>query len=179
VIRSLPENRNVPKLSAVESNEHLALKAKIEGWLEAEGIAFSNISDLNSFFHIQANLKNIPIHISESKVRKGVLAVQGSLELAVDQLEKYQSISADDKKTLFRSLFVMLDKSEYLFLLQENLAVQNWLKIQRPLYIEDLTRTMLLNEIKELNTKFVNINYLVNESLAEFKPVSEDSSMYK
>lgn len=166
-------------MSAIEANEHQLLKAKIEEWLESEGIAFSSVSDLNSFFHIQANLKNIPIHISESKVRKGVLAVQGSLELSLDQLEKYQSISVEDKKTLFLSLFAMLDKSEYHFLLQENFAIQNWLKIQRPLYVEDLTRSMLLNEIKNLNTRFVNINYLVNETLAEFKPATDESSMYK
>lgn len=166
-------------MSAAEANEHHVLKAKIEEWLESEGIAFSSVSDLNSFFHIQADLKNVPIHISESKVRKGVLAVQGSMELAPDQLEKYQSIRAEDKKALFLALFAMLDKTEYHYMLQENFAVKNWLKIQRPLYIEDLTRTMLLNEIKNLNTRFVNINYLVNETLAEFKPATDESSMYK
>ena len=165
--------------SAVESNEHHALKAKIEEWLEDEGISFNDVPDLNSHFHIKANLKNIPIHISESKVRLGVLAVQGIMELAADQIEKYQVVSEEDRKSLFRSLFAMLDKAEYLFLLQENFAIQNWLKIQRTLYIEDLTRTMLLNEIKDLNTRFVNINYLINDTLAEFKPVSEDSTMYK
>jgi hypothetical protein len=166
-------------MSTAESNEHQMLKEKIEGWLEAEGISYGDVPDLNSFFHMTANLKNIPIHISESKVRRGVIAVQGILELAPDQIEKYQVVSEEDRKSLFRSLFAMLDKTEYLFLLQENFAMKNWLKIQRTLYIEDLTRTMLLNEIKDLNTRFVNINYLINETLAEFKPVSEDSTMYK
>lgn len=162
-----------------ESNEHLDLKGKIEGWLDAEGISFSNVPDLNSHFHIQANLKNVAIHVSESRVRRGVLAVQGTLELVPDQLEKYGVMSEADKKTLFHSLFALLDKSEYLFLLQQNFALQNWLKIQRTLYSEDLTRSGLLREMKDLNMKFVEINYLLNEALAISNPVSgEQPSMY-
>lgn len=162
-----------------ESSEHLLLKTKVEDWLEAEGISFNEVPDLNSHFHIQANLKNITIHLSESRVRRGVLAVQGTLELVADQLEKYHAMSEADRKTLFSSLFALLDKSEYLFLLQQNFAVENWLKIQRTLYAEDLTRTSLLREMKDLNLKFVNINYLLNESLAISNPVSsEQPPMY-
>ncbi len=155
-----------------ESDEHLDLKGKIEAWLDDEGIYFSNVPDLNSHFHIQANLKNVAIHVSESRVRRGVLAVQGTLELIADQLEKYEAMSAADKKTLFRSLFALLDKSEYIFLLQQNFALENWLKIQRTLYVEDLTRTNLLREMKDLNMKFVEINYLLNEALAISNPAS-------
>lgn len=162
-----------------ESDEHLDLKEKIESWLDAEGLSFSDVSDLNSHFHIQANLKNTAIHVSESRVRRGVLAVQGTLELVADQLAKYNAMSETDKKTLFNSLFAFLDKSEYLFILQQNFGVANWLKIQRTLYIEDLTRTSLLLEMKALNMKFVEINYLLNESLAISNPVSgEQPSMY-
>lgn len=162
-----------------ESNEHLDLKKKIEAWLDAEGLSFSDVSDLNSHFHIQANLKNTAIHVSESKVRRGVLAIQGTLELVADQLEKYVAMSEADKKTLFKSLFALLDKSEYLFLLQQNFAMSNWLKIQRTLYVEDLARTSLLHEMKDLNMKFVEINYLLNESLAISNPASgKQPSMY-
>ncbi len=157
-----------------EPNEHQILKAKIQDWLEAEGISFSDVPDLNSHFHIQVNLKNAAIHVSESRVRRGVLAVQGSLQLVPDQLQKYVVMSDTDKKTLFSSLFALLDKSEYLFLLQQNFAVENWLKIQRTLYIEDLSRTSLLREMKDLNMKFVNINYILNEALAISNPVSSD-----
>ncbi len=160
-----------------ESNDHQALKARIEEWLDAEGISFSDVPDLNSFFHIKANLKNLPIEVSESKVRKGVIAVQGGLELSPDQLESYERTSVEDRKSLFNSLFVMLDKSEYLFLLQEDFTIPKWLKIERILYAEDLTRTGLLDQMKDLNTKFVNINYFVNDSLGSFKSAS-NKSMY-
>jgi hypothetical protein len=160
------------------SSDHLSVKAKIEEWLEAEGISFEEVKDLNSFFHVKANLKNIPIHISESKVRRGVLAVQGILELSEDQLYKIGKITPEDSELLFRSLFVSLDKSEYLFLLQKDFRAQNWLKIQRTLYIEDLTRTDLFREMKDLNVRFVDINYILSESLERFTPVS-DADVYK
>ncbi|MGI0091723.1 MAG: DUF2299 family protein [Nitrososphaerales archaeon] len=160
----------------MSDDDHLLLKEKIEEWLDDEGISFSQTPDLNSFFHLQANLKNVAIHIQESKVRKGVLAVQGILEPGEDQLYKLGRISEEDRKSLFRSLFSTLDKSEYLFLLQEDFAAENWLKIQRTLYIEDLTRTSLLDEMKDLNTKFVNVNYTLNESLYDFEEVPDDKS---
>jgi len=165
-------------MSTAESDDHSALKARIEGWLEAEGISFEEGQDLNSFFKIQANLKNVRIHISESKVRRGVLAVQGVLELSEDQLYKIGRISPEDSASLFQSLFSVLDKNEYIFLLQKDFRVENWLKIQRILYIEDLTRTDLFREMKELNMKFVNINYMVNEALDRFSPLS-DAGLYK
>ncbi len=165
-------------MSTAGSNNHLSVKAKIEGWLDAEGISFEQVKDLNSFFHIQANLKNVRIHISESRVRIGVLAVQGILDLNEDQLYKIGRITPEDSELLFGSLFSSLDKSEYLFLLQKDFRAQNWLKIERVLYIEELTRTNLLREMKDLNVKFVNINYMVNESLGRFTP-APDADLYK
>ncbi|MHB1868068.1 MAG: DUF2299 family protein [Nitrososphaerales archaeon] len=161
-----------------ETNDHLSVKAKIEDWLDAEGISFDQIQDLNSFFHIVANLKNVPIHINESKVRRGVLVLQGILELSEDQLYKIGKFSPEDGESLFQSLFATLDKSEYLFLLQKDFAMQNWLKVQRTLYIEDLTRTNLLTEMKDLNMKLVNVNYMVNEALKRLVPLS-DAESYK
>lgn len=165
-------------MSSPESNGHLSAKMRIEGWLEAEGISFEEIKDLNSFFHIKANLRNISIHISESKVRIGVLAVQGVLDLAQDQLYKIRKIGTEESELLFRSLFESLDKSEYLFLLQKDFTAQNWLKIQRTLYLDELTRTDLLKEMKDLNMKLVGINYTVNESLEKLAPIA-DSELYK
>ncbi len=165
-------------MSTAGSNNHLSVKAKIEGWLDAEGISFEQVKDLNSFFHIQANLKNVRIHISESRVRIGVLAVQGILDLSEDRLYKIGRITPEDSELLFGSLFSSLDKSEYLFLLQKDFRAQNWLKIERVLYIEELTRTNLLREMKDLNVKFVNINYMVNESLGRFTP-APDADLYK
>jgi hypothetical protein len=161
-----------------EPNDHLSIKAKIEDWLEAEGVSFDQVNDLNSFFHIKANLKNISIHISESKVRRGVLAVQGFLDLSQDQLYKVGKISPEDTESLFQSLFSTLDKSEYLFLLQKDFGAQNWLNIQRTLYMEDLTRTSLFAEMRDLNMKFVNVNYLVNEWVERITPKS-DAELYK
>src|SRR5437879_418234 len=112
-------------------NKHAALRAKIEKWLEAEGILFKQVGDLNSFFHILANLKNMQIHIHESKVRRGCLIVQGVLALSPDQLSRVEKISPEDKRGLFLSLFYLLDKSEYHFMIQEDFASQAWLKIQR------------------------------------------------
>jgi hypothetical protein len=144
----------------------------------AEGISFQDVKDINSFFHIQADLKNVSIHISESKVRRGVLAVQGILDLAEDQKYKIGKIGQEENDLLYRVLFATLDKSEYLFLLQKDFKAQNWLKIQRTLYVEELTRTDLLREMKDLNMKFVNVNYTVNESLGRLAPIA-DSELYK
>jgi hypothetical protein len=158
--------------------KHLELKARIEDWLESEGIAFKDVPDLNSYFHIETNLKNAPIHLHESKVRRGVLVVQGVLSLTDSQLETVLKMTDEDRKTLFLSLFAILDKSEYLFMIQEDFASKSWLRIQRTLYIEDLTRTRLLEEMKDLNTKFVNMNYDLNEALGRIVPVSDESSIY-
>lgn len=163
-----------------ESSGHLSAKARIEEWLEAEGISFEEVTDLNSYFHIQANLRNVSIHISESKVRRGVLAVQGILDLAEDQLSKIAKISNEESDLLFRLLFASLDKTEYLFLLQKDFGAKNWLKIQRTLYVDELTRTDLLKEMKDLNTKLVNINYMVNESLEKLPSASSaDGQLYE
>ena len=82
------------EMSTAESSDHLSVKTKIEEWLDAEGISFEQVKDLNSFFHIKANLKNVGIHISESKVRMGVLAVQGILDLNEDQtLQSFKDYS--------------------------------------------------------------------------------------
>ncbi len=157
---------------------HGKLRTKIEKWLEAEGIRFEPVKDLNSFFHIRADLKNTQIHVHESKVRRGCLVVQGTLALDPDQLARIEKVKSEDKKSLFLSLFSLLDKSEYLFLIQEDFTSKSWLRIQRTLYIDDLTRTRLLNEMKDLNTKFVNINYAVNEALGKMVPVSDTSPIY-
>ncbi|MDG6904231.1 MAG: DUF2299 family protein [Nitrososphaerota archaeon] len=161
-----------------ESSGHLSAKARIEEWLEAEGISFEEVADLNSYFHIQANLRNVSIHISESKVRRGVLAVQGILDLAEDQLFKIGKISSEENDLLFRLLFASLDKTEYLFLLQKDFKAKNWLKIQRTLYVDELTRTDLLREMKDLNIKLVNINYVVNESLEKL-PSASNGQLYE
>ncbi|MDG6924072.1 MAG: hypothetical protein JRN67_12380, partial [Nitrososphaerota archaeon] len=124
------------------------------------------------------NLRNVSIHISESKVRRGVLAVQGILDLAEDQLFKIGKISSEENDLLFRLLFASLDKTEYLFLLQKDFKAKNWLKIQRTLYVDELTRTDLLREMKDLNIKLVNINYVVNESLEKL-PSASNGQLYE
>lgn len=151
-----------------QNNEHSSLKTKIEDWLEAEGITFSESPDFNSFFHIVANLKNVQVHVSEPKVRRGVLAVQAVVALNEDQLAKVEKLKPEEKRPLFLSLFAKLDRSEYLFMLQEDFNSKSWLRIQRTLYIEDLTRSSLLFEMKDLNMKFVNLNYELNDALESF-----------
>ena len=153
---------------------HAHLKGRITGWLEDEGISWEEQSDLNSFFHISASLKNVLIHISGSKVRRGVLAVQGVASLSEEHLVKIQILKPEERKALFRSLFAILDKSEYLFLIQEDFASDAWLKIQRTVYVEDITRTSLLNEMKDLNTKFVNMNYAVSDALRPIASIETD-----
>jgi hypothetical protein len=170
--------RKKENLITTTEEEHLALKAKIEEWLEAEGISFKHVPDLNSYFHLETNLKNAPIHLHESKVRRGVLVVQGVLSLTDSQLEIVVKMTEEDKKTLFLSLFAILDKSEYLFMIQQDFSSESWVRIQRTLYVEDLTRTRLLGEMKDLNTKFVNMNYALNEALGRIVAVSDESSIY-
>ena len=157
---------------------HAPLKIKIEAWLDAEGISFKDVPDFNSHFHILANFKNVAIHIHESKVRHGVLVVSGELTPSRTQLERLERIKPEERRSLFLSLFALLDRSEYLFMLQEDFASRSWLRIQRTLYIEDLTRSSLLGEAKDLNTKFVNMNYALNEALGALAPPSNDPPIY-
>jgi hypothetical protein len=160
------------------SDSHALLRRKIERWFDCEGIVFKSLPDLNSYFHLVAELKNASIHVHESKVRKGCLVVQGTLALGQDQLSRIGKVVQEEKRSLFLSLFSMLDKTEYHFMLQEDFTSQFWLKIQRTLYVEELTRTALLREMKDLNTRFVNINYTLNEALGVMVPVSIDTPIY-
>jgi hypothetical protein len=158
----LEENKETEAaISSTRANE----RERIEAWLEAEGISFESVKDFNSHFHIAANLKNIQVQISEPKVRRGVLAVQAVVSLDDQQVWKASKIRKEDLHTIFLSLFEKLDRSEYLFMLQEDFFSKSWLRIQRTLYIEDITRTSLLNEMKDLNVKFVGVNYDLNEAL--------------
>ncbi|MDA4111774.1 MAG: DUF2299 family protein [Thaumarchaeota archaeon] len=161
-----------------EEDQHTILKRRIEDWLEAEGISFESVPDFNSHFHVKANLKNIEVHVTEPKVRRGVLAVQAVVSLDETQLSKVVKVKPEDKRSIFLSLFSRLDRSEYLFVLQEDFTSKNWLRIQRALYIEDLTRTSLLSEMKGLNTKFVNMNYELNLALDSTPVATGDETIY-
>jgi hypothetical protein len=138
---------------------------KIEAWLEDEGISFAPVPDFNSHYHLAAHLKNVQVQLSEPKVRRGVLAVQAVVSLDDQQAWKARKLRKEDLKALFLSLFERLDREEYLFMLQEDFFQKNWLRIQRTLYVEDLTRTMLLKEMKDLNMRFLNVNYELNAAL--------------
>jgi hypothetical protein len=152
---------------------------KIESWLEDEGISFQPEPDFNSHYHIAANLKNVQVHLSEPKVRRGVLAVQASVALDDQQAWKARKIKKEDLKTIFLSLFERLDREEYLFMLQEDFFQKSWLRIQRTLYLEDLTRTALLREMKDLNMRFLNVNYDLNSALDNApKSTSEEETIY-
>jgi len=153
------------KEKVTSSPEHAAQWKVIEGWLEAEGIPFEAAKDFNSYYHIAANMKNVQIHLSEPKVRRGVLAVQGVVSLDDQQTWKLKQIKKEDLHTIFLSLFELLDTSEYHFMLQEDFLSKSWLRIQRTLYFEELKRTELLREMKELDLKFVKVNYELNEAL--------------
>jgi hypothetical protein len=80
-----------------EQDLHGALKQRIEGWLDDEGISFESTPDLNSHFHVKANLKNVEVHLSEPKVRKGILAVQAVVSLDEAQLARVQNLKPDEK----------------------------------------------------------------------------------
>ena len=161
-----------------EEDRHSLLRQRIEGWLDDEGISFESTPDFNSHFHLKANLKNVEVHLSEPKVRKGVLAVQAVVSLDEMQLARMQDLKPENKKSLFLNLFSKLDRSEYLFMLQEDFTSKNWMRIQRTLYIEDLTRTSLLAEMKNLNTKFVCMNYELNSALDGTVIVRDDKTIY-
>jgi hypothetical protein len=154
------------------------LLTKIEVWLDDEGIPFDRIPDINSKFHVKAQMKNLIVHLRESNVRVGCIVVEGIMALEEDQVELMKKIKDEDQHSLFVKFFRELDRSEYLFQLSKDFSDPIWLKIQRILYSEDLNRTDLLNQMKELNTKFVNINYEINEALDNMAepPQSEDSS---
>ncbi len=159
----LEEKRKEGK--ATQSSTHASIWEKIESWLEAEGISFEQVTDFNSHRHIAANLKNVQVHLSESKVRRGVLAVQAIVSLDDQQLWKAKQIKKEDLHAIFLVLFEKLDRTEYLFMLQEDFSSKSWLRVQRTLYIEELTRTELLREMKHLNLKLVNVSYDLNSAL--------------
>jgi len=148
-----------------QSPEHASMWERMESWLEAEGITFEAVSDFNSHYHIAVNMKNVQVHLSEPKVRRGVLAVQAVMVLDDQQVWKARQIKKEALRSIFLALFKMLDSSEYHFMLQEDFFSKSWLRIQRTLYIEELTRTGLLREMKELNLKFVTLTYSLNEAL--------------
>jgi hypothetical protein len=154
------------------------LLAKIEGWLDDEGIPFDRVPDINSKFHVKAQMKNLAVHLRESNVRVGCIVVEGIMALEEDQVELMKKVKEEDQHTLFLRFFRELDRSEYLFQLSKDFSDPIWLKIQRILYADDLTRSDLLNQMKELNTKFVNINYEINEELDNLSepPLPQDSS---
>jgi len=153
------------KGKAAQSSSHTSVWEEIEAWLEDEGITFESMKDFNSHHHIAANMKNLQVHLSESKVRRGVLAVQGVVALDEQQAWKAKRIKKEDLRAIFLSLFKLLDCSEYHFMLQEDFSSKSWLRIQRTLYMEELKRTQLLREMKELNLKFVQMSYELNEAL--------------
>jgi hypothetical protein len=154
------------------------LLTRIEGWLDDEGIPFDRVADINSKFHLKVQMKNLVVHLRESNVRVGCVVVEGVMALEEDQVQLMKKIKNENQHSLFVRFFRELDRTEYLFQLSKNFSDPIWLKIQRVLYSEDLTRTQLLNQMKELNTKFVNINYEINEALDNLAepPQSEDSS---
>jgi hypothetical protein len=162
-----------------KEQSQISTKQKIEAWLEAEGITFEPVSDFNAHFHLVASLKNIQVHLSEPKVRKGVLAVQAVVSLDEQQLWKANQISPEDKRSIFFSLFSKLDRSEYLFMLQEDFTSKSWLRIQRTLYIDDISRTSVLHEMKDLNVKFVDVNYVLNEALDIAPKSVPEETIYK
>ena len=161
-----------------EEDHHSLLKQKIEGWLDDEGISFESTPDFNSHFHLKTNLKNVEVHLSEPKVRRGVLAIQTVVSLDEIQLARVQDLKPENKRSVFQNLFSKLDRSEYLFMLQEDFTSKNWMRIQRTLYIEDLTRTGLLAEMKNLNAKFLNMNYELDSALDGALIVRDDKTIY-
>ncbi len=153
---------------------------KIEGWLDDEGIPFESVPDINSRFHLKTQMKNIQVHLRESNVRVGCVVVEGIMSMDEDQSELMKKIKDDEQHSIFLELFRKLDKEEYLFQLSKNFFDPIWLKIQRIIYVEDIRRSELLNEMKELNTKFVGINYELNEAIDNLTepPSPADSSLY-
>jgi len=152
---------------------------KIDSWLDAEGISFREVPDFNSYRHIEVGMKNVQVHLSEPKVRRGVLAVQAVVSLDDQQVWKAKQIKKEDLHAIFLVLFEKLDRLEYLFMLQEDFFSKSWLRIQRTLYFEDLKRTDLLGQIKDLNMSFVNINYDLNSELDNAPRTSpEDETIY-
>lgn len=162
------------------SSSSSAIWEKVESWLEDEGISFSKVQDFNSHYHIQTNMKNVQIHLSEPKVRRGVLAVQAVIALDEQQAWKAKQIKKEDLRTIFLALFEKLDRTEYLFMLQEDFFSKSWLRVQRTIYIEDLARTSLLKEMKDLNLKFVNVSYDLNSALDNAPRVAspEEETIY-
>ena len=154
------------------------LKEKIESWLDDEGIPYEEVKEINSHFRLKAQLKNMIIQVHLSKVRLGCIIIQGTMALDADQLDLVGKISEQDRRSLFLAVFSKLDKEEYLFQLSEDYLDPNWLRIQRTLYAEDLTRSELLNQMKELNSKFVNVNYDLYEALDIIPPITNETQVY-
>lgn len=164
-----------------EGDSPKELVRRIGEWFNDEGIPFDSTPDINSRFHLKVHMKNLQVHVRESNVRVGCLVVEGIMALDEDQVALVSKVKDDEQHALFLKLFRELDRSEYLFQLSKNFEERNWLRIQRILYLEDLTRSALLNTMKDLNTRFVDINYELNEALDNMTepPSPADSSLYR
>jgi hypothetical protein len=157
------------------------LVGRIKEWFDDEGIPFDSTPDINSRFHLKAHMKNLQVHVRESNVRVGCLVVEGIMALDEGQVALVNKVKDEEQHALFLKIFRELDRSEYLFQLSKDFEETNWLRIQRILYLEDLTRSALLNAMKDLNTRFVDINYELNEALDNMTepPSPADSSLYR
>ena len=167
------------RAATLSSSPNSSMWERVESWLDAEGISFQTEADFNSHRHLIANMKNLQIHLSEPKVRRGVLAVQSVVSLDDQQVWKAKRIKKEDLRTIFLTLFEKLDREEFLFMLQEDFFSKSWLRIQRTLYIEDLTRTALIQEMRNLNLRFVDVNYDLNAALDNApRQGSEEETIY-
>lgn len=159
-------------------------KSRIEEWLDEEGVPFESVPDINSKFHVVAQMKNMQIHVRESNVRVGCIVIEGIMSLDEGQLELIRKIKEEERgrHSLFLKFFRELDQEEYLFQLSRDFLDPTWLRIQRILYAEDMSRTALLDGMKNLNTRFVRINYELNaalDNMSEPPSSSSSSSLYR
>ena len=123
-------------------------------------------------------MKNAAIHIHASKIRLGCIIIQGALAIDQEQLDYIEKISEQDKRSLFLTFFAKLDREEYLFQLNQDFSDPMWLRIQETLYVDDLTRSDLIGQMKRLNTKFVKLSYELNEALDIIPPITNETQVY-
>lgn len=163
------------------TDQNSQLKERIEQWFDDEGIPFQGVPDINSRFLIRAQMKNMQINVRESNVRIGCIVIEGIMSLNEDQTALLKKLKNDEaqRHALFLKFFRQLDQEEYLFQLSRNFFEPNWLRIQRILYREDLSRSSLLNGMKELNMRFVRMNYELNEVLDNLTEPPMDGSLYR
>jgi len=182
----LSENQPITALEVspnLESDKHDQLRKQIVGWFKDEDISYEERSTPSqvSYFQLKANVQDLPIYVQELNQKRGCLLVHSFLILDGDKLSAMIIKTPEERKALHDSIFSFLNAREFSYLISKNYEEKRWIMIQRILYVDNLTREKLLDEIKDLRLRFRVIEEIIDQSLGvsqENNQISEASTRF-